>query len=233
MKAIVLVGGQATRLRPLTLKLPKALIELQGKTIVEHVLDLFKKYGITEIIFSVGYLKDQIKDYFGDGKKFGLTISYLEETQPLGTAGSLKLLPQKITETFITCNGDELKEIDIDDMLKFHRRNKCWATLALTRVDNPSMYGVARMEGPKILEFVEKPKKQQAPSNLINAGFYILEPEVFDLIPDKSEVMFEYDIFPQLAEQGKLCGYEFSGQWFDTGNFERLDKARKEWKGYK
>lgn len=230
MKAVILIGGQATRLRPLTLTKPKALIELQGKAIVEHVLDLFKKYGIDDIVLSVGYLKDQIKNYFGDGSKYGVRISYIEETEPLGTAGPMNFLPEKIMETFITCNGDELKEIDITDMLKFHKTNGGWATLALTKVEDPSLYGVAKMEGNKILEFIEKPTKEKAPSNLINAGFYILEPHVLDLIP-KGRAMFEYDVFPRLARDGKLFGYEFSGQWFDTGNLERLEKARQGWKG--
>lgn len=230
MKAIILIGGQATRLRPITLTQPKALIDVQGKTIVEHVLALLKKYDVSDVILSVGYLKDKIKDYFGDGSKFGMKISYIEEIEPLGTAGPMNLLPEKITETFIVGNGDELKEIDISDMLKFHNQHGGWATLALTRVEDPSLYGVARMQGDKILEFVEKPSKAEAPSNLINAGFYVLEPQVLDLIP-QGKAMFEYDVFPQLAREGKLFGYEFSGQWFDTGNLERLEKARQEWKG--
>lgn len=229
MKAIILIGGQATRLRPLTLTKPKALIDMQGKTIVEHVIELLKKHDISDVVLSVGYLKDQIKNYFGDGSNFGVKISYIEETEPLGTAGPLNKLPKKITETFIASNGDELKEIDIKDMLRFHKNHGGLATLALTRVKDPSLYGVAKMDGDKILEFVEKPSKEEAPSNLINAGFYILEPEVIDLIP-QGKAMFEYDVFPRLAREGKLFGYEFSGQWFDTGNLERLEVARKEWK---
>ncbi len=230
MQAIILVGGQATRLRPLTLTTPKALIDLQGKVILDHVLDLFKRYEVRDIIMSVGYLKEQIMDYYSDGKKFDVTVSYIEETEPLGTAGPLHHVPSPLTETFIVCNGDELKEINIQEMLEFHRANGGWATLALTRVADPSMYGVAKMSGNKILEFVEKPKKELAPSNLINAGFYIMEPQVVDMIPH-GKAMFEFDVFPFLAKQGKLFGYEFAGQWFDTGNFERLEKARQEWKG--
>lgn len=230
MQAIILVGGQATRLRPLTDTMPKALIELQGRTILEHVLDLFKKYSITDITLSVGYLREQIINYFGDGKKFGLQISYLEETEPLGTAGPLRRLPQLMTETFVVCNGDELKQIDLDAMLAQHRATNATATLALTTVDDPSMYGVARLDGTRIIEFVEKPKREEAPSNCINAGFYLLEPPVFDLIPP-GKVMFEYDVFPQLAAAGTLHGFIFAGQWFDTGNFERLEYARQAWRG--
>ena len=230
MKAIILVGGQATRLRPLTLTIPKALIVLHGKPVAEHVLDLFKKYGVTEIIFSVGYLKEKIIEHFGNGKKFGFEISYIEEDEPLGTAGPLRQLWQRPDETFIVCNGDELKEIDIDAMQQFHQQQSGLATLALRSVEDPSAYGVARMVGDQIQEFVEKPKREEAPSNLINAGFYMMEPAVIDLIPE-GKAMFEYDVFPQLARQGQLYGFKFSGQWFDTGNFERLEIAEREWRG--
>lgn len=230
MKAIVLVGGQATRLRPLTDTMPKALIELQGKTILEHIFDLFKKYHITDIILSVGYLREQIISYVGDGKKFGLTVGYIEETEPLGTAGPLSRLPVEIAETFIVCNGDELKEINIDAMIAQHLATGAAATLALTSVADPSMYGVARLDGTKILEFVEKPTRADAPSNFINAGFYVMEPGVLKLIPP-GRAMFEYDVFPKLAVAGRLYGFIFNGQWFDTGNFERLELARQQWKG--
>lgn len=230
MKAIILAGGEATRLRPLTLTVPKALIELQGKTILEHVLDLFKKYEIFDIILSVGYMKKQIREYFGDGKNFGFHISYIEENEPLGTAGPLNVFKESMHETCIVCNGDELKQISIPEMIEFHHCNKGLATLALYKVDDPSMYGVARLDGPRILEFVEKPKKEEAPSHFISAGFYIIEPQVLKMIP-KGKAMFEYDIFPKLAKQGGLYGFHFSGQWFDTGNHERLENARKEWKG--
>lgn len=232
MKAIILVGGQATRLRPLTDNVPKALIELQGRTILEHVLDLFKKHNINDIILSVGYRKEKIIEYFGDGEKFGVNISYLKEEERLGTAGPLHLLPERFQEAFIVCNGDELKDIDIMKMLQFHKHQGAHATLALLEVDDPSLYGVAKLDGMRILEFIEKPKKEQAPSNLINAGFYIFEPEVFDVIP-KGKAMFEYDVFPKLAQQGRLYGFRIEGQWFDTGNHERLEKAKREWKAIK
>lgn len=228
--AVVLVGGKATRLRPLTETMPKALIELQGRVIIDHVLELFKKYDVNNITLSVGYLKEQIKDHCKDGSGLGLNIDYVEEDEPLGTAGPLKLLPQQMTETFIVCNGDELKEIDIEKMYEFHKAHGGLATLALTEVEDPSAYGVARMEGDKILEFVEKPKREDAPSNFINAGFYMMEPEVLEMIPE-GRAMFEMDVFPQLAQDGKLFGFKFPGQWFDTGNFERLETARQQWRG--
>ena len=227
-KAVILAGGKGTRLKPLTDSLPKALLDVHGRTLTEHLFDLLKKYGIREVILSVGYLKEKIKEYFGDGSKFGMSISYVEEDEPLGTAGPLKLAKDLLTESFIVSNGDELKKINIPRMFRLHKRKNALATIALTTVNDPSQYGVARLSGSQILEFVEKPKKEEAPSNLINAGFYILEPEVIDLIP-KGFAMLEKDVFPQLARQGKLRGFPFGSQWFDTGNMERYENAKKKW----
>ena len=227
-KAVLLVGGRGTRLRPLTDKIPKALLTVQNKTITEHLFDLLKKYGIRDIILSTGYLKDKIKEYFGDGSSVGVNITYIEEDEPLGTAGPLKLAKKHINDSFIASNGDELKNINIPRMFRLHKRKNALATIALTTVDDPSHYGVARLDGSRIVEFVEKPTK--APSNLINAGFYILEPEVIDVIPYGFS-MLEKDVFPKLAQLGRLRGFPFAGQWFDIGNIERYKIAEKRWEG--
>ena len=227
-KAVLLVGGRGTRLRPLTDKTPKALLEVQGKTITEHLFDLLKKYGIRECILCVGYLKDRIKEHFGDGSRFGMSINYVEEDEPLGTAGPLKLAKKYLNDSFIVSNGDELKNINIPRMFRLHKRKNALATIALTTVDEPSHYGVARLDGSRIIEFVEKPVNP--PSNLINAGFYILEPEVIDTIPD-GFAMLERDVFPKLAQLGRLRGFPFAGQWFDIGNIERYKIAEKKWEG--
>jgi NDP-sugar pyrophosphorylase family protein len=129
-------------------------------------------------------------------------------------------------------NGDELKELNIEEMWELHKRNNALATIALWEVEDPSAYGVAKLEGDKILEFVEKPKKEEAPSKLINSGFYIIEPEVIGMIPE-GFAMMEKDVFPKLAKMGKLCGYKFDGQWFDTGTEERYKKAQEEWRDLK
>ena len=227
-KAVLLVGGRGSRLRPLTDKIPKALLEVHGKTITEHLLDLLKKYGIRDAVLCVGYLKDKIKEYFGDGTKIGVNITYVEENEPLGTAGPLKLAKKYLKDSFIVSNGDELKNINIPRMFRLHKRKNALATIALTTVDDPSHYGVARLDGSRIVEFVEKPVK--APSNLINAGFYILEPEVINMIPDGFS-MLEKDVFPKLAKMGRLRGFPFAGQWFDIGNIERYKIAEKKWEG--
>ncbi len=231
-KAVILAGGQGTRLRPITYEIPKALIPIHNKTLTEHLFDLLKKYDIKDIVMAVGHMKEKIKVHYGDGVKYGIKLSYIEEDSPLGTAGPLKLAKGSLNETFIVSNGDELKDLNIEEMYKMHKENNALVTIALTTVDDPTLYGVARLSGTKILEFVEKPKRKDAPSNLINAGFYIIEPEVIEMIP-KGFSLLEKDIFPKLAKQGKLFGYPFSGQWFDTGNIQRYEKAIKEWKDIK
>src|SRR3989344_741063 len=229
-KAVLLVGGKGTRLKPLTDKTPKALLEVHKKAVTEHIFDLLKKYGIRDVVLCVGHLKENIKNYFGDGSKFGVNISYIEEDEPLGTAGPLKLGRKYLKDSFIVSNGDELKNINIPRMFRLHKRKDALATIALTTVEDPSHYGVAMLDGSRIIEFVEKPKKEDAPSNLINAGFYILEPEVIDMIPDGFS-MLEKDVFPQLAKLGRLRGFPFAGQWFDIGTIERYKLAEKQWKG--
>jgi len=230
-KAVILAGGKGTRLRPLTLTTPKALVDVNGKNLTEWLFELLRKYNVRDVILSVGYLADKIRDYFTDGSKFGMNVDYVEEKTPLGTAGPLRLAKDKLTDSFICSNGDELKCINIARMYRLHKRKNALATIALTSVEDPSQYGVARLDGSRILEFVEKPKKENAPSNLINSGFYIIEPEVIEMIPKNKFCMLEKDVFPQLAKEGKLRGFPFSGQWMDTGSMERLERARKIWKG--
>lgn len=227
-KAFIIAGGLGTRLKPITHELPKPLIPVQGKPILEHLLDLFKKHDIRDITISIGYKGDKIKEYFGNGSRFGLTITYVEEKQPLGTAGPLKLARRYLTETFIMTNADELKNVDLHQLFNFHKEKQALATIALTTVENPQDYGVPIINGNLIEQFIEKPTNP--PSNLINSGLYVLEPTIIDLVPE-GQCSIEKDIFPKIAQQKKLYGYPFSGQWFDTGTLERYEKAIKEWKG--
>jgi NDP-sugar pyrophosphorylase family protein len=227
-KAVLLVGGRGTRLKPLTDNIPKGMLEVQSKTIIEHLFDLLKKYGVRDVLLSTGYLKDKMREYYQDGSRFGINITYIEENEPLGTAGPLRLAKKHLKDSFIVSNGDELKNVNIPRMFRLHKRKNALATIALTTVDNPSHYGVARLDGSRIIEFVEKPNSP--PSNLINAGFYILEPEVIDMITDGFS-MLEKDVFPKLAQLGRLRGFPFAGQWFDIGNIERYKIAEKKWEG--
>lgn len=233
-KAIVLVGGEGTRLRPFTYELPKALLPIHGKPMVLHVLEQLKLHGVTDIILAIGYKGDKIQEYFSNGHQFGLNIRYVIENKPLGTAGPLRLAKKYLTEPFFIVWGDILSHLDLTDFMYFHKEHGGLATVALTTVSDPSRYGVAMLNGNKIVGFVEKPEKNKAPSNLINSGMAIMEPEVIDeYVPKRGKAMVEYDVYPKLALEGKLFGYPFQGQWFDTGTHEAYEKAIKSWKSIK
>jgi NDP-sugar pyrophosphorylase family protein len=231
--AVILAGGLGTRLRPVTYEIPKPLIPVQGRTLTEHVLDIFKENGIKTVYLSIGYMSDKIIAYFGDGKKFGLKIKYLVEKKALGTGGWMNLVKKEdpdFSEDFIVVNGDNLFDVDFNEMFRKHKDNDAAITIALTTVDDPSQYGVAKLEGEKIVEFVEKPKKEEAPSNYINGGYYIFSPAVFRLMPNKEEFMLEKDLFPKVAKKGELYAFKSDSQWFDTGTFERWERVIKEWR---
>jgi NDP-sugar pyrophosphorylase family protein len=228
--AVIIAGGVGSRLRPLTLETPKALIDINGKNLTEHVLDFLSKYDVRNVVLGVSYLADKVMDYFGNGSKHGFNISYTKEVKPMGTAGPLILGPH-FKSTFLMINGDNLFDVDLERMYKLHKDNLAQATIALTYVDDPSRYGVVRMDHDKIVEFVEKPKREEAPSHLISSGYYMLEPSVRGLVVGKDFAMMERHVFPKLTECGALYGYIGRGQWFDTGNFESLDLVRQYWKG--
>jgi mannose-1-phosphate guanylyltransferase len=229
-QGLILAGGFGTRIQEIANGKPKPLIPMQGRPLIDHSIELCIAFGVRRIAISVYHMRDQIKEYIGDGRRYGVDVVYLEEPKPLGTGGALRLHRSWFQGSFVMCNADELKDIDIERMFVMHRRNRAGATIALTRVEDPSAYGVVELEGSRILRFVEKPPRDQAPSNLINAGLYIMEPHVIDLLPD-GFAMVEKNLFPQLAEKGELFGYPFRGQWFDTGTPERYHTAQSDWKG--
>jgi len=237
MKAIILAGGEGTRLRPLTYEIPKALVPVQGRPLTDHVLAILKKAGVTEVFLGISYLAQKIKDYYLQNPYPGISINYLIEDQRMGTAGPLILLKRQgiiPDDYFLVVNGDNLYALDLVAWNKFHQTNAGVATLALAEIDinEVSSRGVVGMEGPKIINFVEKPKVEDAPSNLINSGYYIFSPKIFDYIDQtKDFLMLEKDIFPVLAQAGLLYGFKGDGQWFDTGTMERYEKVIKEWRG--
>ena len=184
-----------------------------------------------QVYLSVGYLKRR-SDHFGDGRRFGLKIDYLEENEPLGTAGPLRMLADKVDRPFYQWPMAMNSRMLISrEMYKAHIDNRGRITIALTTVEDPSQYGVADLSGSKIIRFIEKPPKGQAPSNLISSGLYVLDPSVISMIPGDGFAMLETDVFPKVAAEGRLIGYPFSGQWFDTGNIERYERAQ-ELEGY-
>jgi len=227
-KAFILAGGKGTRMRPFTYEMPKPLIPVQGRPLLQHIIDLLRKYDVREVIISTGYMCDKIREYFGNGSRFGVNIAYIEEKEELGTAGPLRMAKDELTGPFIMFNGDILANIDLHDFMDTHAKNDGIATIALTPVKDPSHFGVAELRGERILRFIEKPKGP-VKSKLINAGVYILEPEVIDYVPP-GKAMMEKEVFPKLAQEGRLYGYPFDGQWFDTGTHESYERAIKGWK---
>jgi len=227
MKAIILAGGLGERLRPLTDHTPKPLLLIKGKPIIEHAVNNFRKHGIKDIILAVGYKADKIKNYFGDGKKIGVNITYCIEDQPLGTGGAIKKASAGIHETFIAINGDNLSDFNWTDVIKFHKSHKAKITLALYPVEDVTKFGIAKLDGDKLIKFVEKPKKEEAPSNLNNAGGYVIEPDALKILPEgKSSI--ERDCFEKLAPTGVVYAYKHNGQWFPTDDLEKYKKAEQE-----
>jgi len=227
--AFIIAGGEGTRLRPLTYEIPKPLIPVHGKPLLEHTLELLRSHGIDDVIISLGYKADKIQDYFGNGSRYGMKFTYVVEKEKLGTAGPLRLAKEYLKSSFLVIWADVLAQIDLGDFIRSHRENDGLITIALTSVEDVSSFGVVSLKGNKIVGFVEKPKKEEAPSNLINAGLAICEPEVIKYLPRQKYAMFEKDIYPQLAEKGMIFGYPFEGQWFDTGTHEAYERVLKEW----
>jgi NDP-sugar pyrophosphorylase family protein len=226
MKAIILAGGLGTRLRPLTDEIPKPLLPIKGRPIIEHAILNFKKHGITEIILSIGYKSEKIKEYFGDGSRFGVSIEYCIENEPLGTGGALKKAAQNITETFVAINGDNLADFDWSDAIKKHKEFGSKATLFLFPVEDVTKYGIARLKGDEIVEFIEKPTVEQAPSNLNNAGGYVIEQSALSILPD-GFCMIEKDFFEKIAGGGGLYACTHAGQWHPTDTIEKYTFADK------
>jgi NDP-sugar pyrophosphorylase family protein len=229
-QALILAAGQGIRMRPLTYEIPKPMMPVKGRPIIEYIVEQLREVGIRDITIVIGYLGDHIKNHFGDGFKFGVRIHYIEEEKPSGTAGPLRAAQALMgNKPVLMYYGDVLAEIDLRAFIEYHTQFADLATLALTSVPDPSAYGSVRMSGQKVVEVIEKPKDTPAASRLVAAGIQIIEPAIYDLIPKKSFSMLEEDVFPVLAKEGKLTGYMFEGRWFDVGTPDVYERALKEW----
>ena len=220
MQAIILVGGEGTRLRPLTYEMPKQMLPLLGSPMIEHVFASMAQHGVTEIILSLGYLPDRFVEAYPDGHIGDVKITYVTEPTPLDTAGAIRFaaLQAGVTETFFVVNGDVLTDLDLTALLAFHRSHHAEATIALHPVEDPSRFGVVPTdEEGRVLAFVEKPPRDEAPTNLINAGTYIFEPSVLDRIAPEGRVSVERVTFPALAADGVLFAMPDNAYWLDTG----------------
>jgi len=227
MKAVILVGGEGTRLRPLTCNTPKAIVPILNRPFLEHLLDYLKRHGVSDAILAMGYLPDPIQSCLGDGSQLGVRLTYQVEDSPLGTAGAVKNAESYLGGPFIVFNGDVITEIDLSAMMKRHKEVKPKVSIALTPVDNPTIYGVVETDARDMVQrFVEKPSWDKVTTNMINAGIYILEPEVLAQIPASTPSMFENYLFPRLLEVGEpILGYPSDAYWIDIGTPEKYLKA--------
>lgn len=228
-KAVILAGGKGTRLYPVTKEIPKPLLPINKKPIINYLVDLFFSQGVRDIAVLIN--KDFRDDFDWWRKRYypENRIKLVEEPEPLGTFGGLFFLKDWLSNSpFFFSNGDELKKIDLVKMANFHQKLKTPATIALVQVQEPQYYGVVICEDGKVKEFLEKP--ENPPSKYINSGLYLFSPEIFNYHPGPKFLMLEKDIFPKLAEKEKLAGFQFQGKWMDCGTWERYSKALKTWK---
>ncbi|WP_327092834.1 mannose-1-phosphate guanyltransferase [Nonomuraea sp. NBC_01738] len=229
MKAVVMAGGEGTRLRPMTANQPKPLLPVVNRPIMEHVLRLLKRHGLTETVVTVQFLAALVRNYFGDGDELGMDLHYATEDLPLGTAGSVKNAADKLRDDrFLVISGDALTDIDLSDMIRFHRENSALVTIGLKRVPNPLEFGIIIVdENGRIQRFLEKPTWGQVFSDTVNTGIYVMEPEVLDEVASGEVVDWSADVFPRLLERGApLFGYVADGYWEDVGTHESYLKAQ-------
>jgi NDP-sugar pyrophosphorylase family protein len=220
MKAILLAGGQGTRLRPLTLNTPKPVVPIFDRPFLTYQIDLIKQVPeIDEVVLSLNYQPEAIAAVFGDGSALGIRIRYVVEPEPLGTAGGIKFASRGLTGPTVVFNGDVLTSIDLRAVIALHRERQARATIVLTPVENPSAFGLVETDGRQnVLRFLEKPKPDEITTDRINAGIYILEPDTFDRIPDGVPWSIERKYFPSLIERGEtFLAYDYHGYWIDIG----------------
>jgi NDP-sugar pyrophosphorylase family protein len=231
VKAVVLVGGEGTRLRPLTLSVPKQMLPIVEQPMIERVLGQLRRHGVDDAVLSLGYLPDAFLEAYPDGVAAGVRISYAVEPEPLDTAGAIRFaaLSAHVDATFVVVNGDVLTDMDLGALVAFHRAHGAEGTISLHAVEDPSAFGVVPTDSQgRVLAFVEKPPRDEAPTNLINAGSYVLEPSVLERIPSGRRVSIERETFPAMVAQGSLYALDDSAYWLDAGTPEAYLAAHRD-----
>ncbi len=226
-QAVVLAGGMGTRLRPLTNNRPKPLLPVLGEPCVEYVLRSLASAGVDQVILTAGYRAEDMVNKIGSGRQLGINMEYNIERTPAGTAGAVKLLESKLHGTFVVASGDVLADVDLNSLVKRHKETGAVATMALTEVEKPEEFGIVGLnEEGRIVRFKEKPKTEEVFSHLVNAGIYVIEPEVLPLIPEGQMFDFSKNLFPKLMEKGMpIYGFTLSGLWKDIGRPSDLLEA--------
>lgn len=230
MTGVILAGGFGTRLRPLTINIPKPMVPIANKPILHHIIKLLKKNGIKDLIIILYHQPELIKDYFKDGEKFGVNIKYIISDEDLGTCGATALAKKYLKDDFLVISGDILTDFNLSEIINFHLKKKSIATITLTRVSNPLQYGIViTTEDGKIVRFLEKPSWGEVFSDTINTGIYILNPKIFDFVPEKKEFDFSKNLFPLLLKKElPIFGYISSGYWKDIGNVKEYKIAHED-----
>ncbi|MGH2962079.1 MAG: nucleotidyltransferase family protein, partial [Solirubrobacterales bacterium] len=225
MQALILVGGEGTRLRPLTLTVPKPVVPLVDRPFIRYMIEWLARHGVDDIVMASGFLAAGVRDVLGEGGDGGPRLRYVEEPEARGTAGAIKFAARFLDDRFLALNGDVLTDLNLSALIELHEERDAEATLALYAVDDPSGYGVVRLEeDSEIIEFLEKPDPDDTGTVDINAGAYVLERSVLDLVPEGREVSIEREVFPELAGTG-LHGLRLPGYWMDIGTPERYLQA--------
>lgn len=230
MRAVLMAGGFGTRLRPITISLPKPMVPLANIPLMQHIILLLKRFGLNEVSVLLYFFPEKITEYFKDGSRFGVTLKYENPLEDLGTAGAVRFAAKDFKETFLVISGDIVTDIDLEKAIDFHFSRKALATIVLTRVTNPLPYGIVITDDDgKVIKFLEKPTWGEVFSDTINSGIYILEPDVLEFIPERREFDFSRDLFPILLEKSlPLYGYVAAGYWRDIGNIEEYRAAHRD-----
>jgi mannose-1-phosphate guanylyltransferase len=230
MKAVILVGGLATRLRPLTINTPKAMVPVLNAPFLEYVIRRLSQHNVREVFLALSHLSQPIKDYFGTGSRFGIRLNYVLEETPLGTAGAVKNAEEFLDDTFLVLNGDIFTDLDITAMLDFHGNRRAKVTIALTPVADPTSYGLIETDAQgRVTRFLEKPSWEQVTTNMINAGTYVMEPDVMSRVPPQTNFSFERELFPPLLEQGEpIYAFPSPAYWMDIGTPEKYSQLNRD-----
>jgi NDP-sugar pyrophosphorylase family protein len=230
MRAVILAGGEGTRLRPLTLSLPKPVVPVVDRPFLRHQLDLLGRAGVRDVVFSVAYRPERVEAVFGDGRELGLTIRYAVEQSPLGTGGAVRNALDLLDERTIVLNGDVLTDVDLGALVRRHQEARASATILLTPVPNPSAYGLVETDASsRVLRFLEKPKPEEITTDTINAGIYVLETRTLELIPPGVKHSIERGFFPDLLARGDLVlGPVHRGYWIDIGTPEKYLQVHRD-----
>lgn len=228
-RAVILCGGKGVKLRPFTYELPKPMIPVKGRPMLEHTIDMLRDQGIRDIVLTIDYLGEKIQEHFGDGAKFGVKIQYVQLQKPVGTAGSLKAARDAVgNQPFLLLYGDVLAAVDYQELIEFHANHKKLMTMAVTSHADPSAAGSVHLRGSNVVQFTEKPKTASH-SRLISAGIFVMDAEIFGKLPTGASGSLEENVFPRLVEGAEIVGFVFDAPWYEVTTPESYERLLKEW----